>query len=85
MNGERTKTTGIEARDWPLLRGFARWDWNALGPDLTAGLTLAAIAIPEQMATARLAGFPPEAGFVAGIAGHILVSQAPALDRKSVV
>lgn len=32
---------------------------------------LAAIAIPEQLATARLAGFPPEAGLYAFIAGSI--------------
>jgi sulfate permease, SulP family len=37
--------------------------------DLVAGLTLAAIAIPEQMATARLAGLPPHVGFIAFIAG----------------
>jgi MFS superfamily sulfate permease-like transporter len=41
------------------------------GPDLAAGLTLAAIAIPEQMATARLGGFPPEAGLVAFVAATI--------------
>jgi len=34
-----------------------------MGGDLAAGLTLAAIAIPEQMATARLGGFPAQAGF----------------------
>ncbi len=39
--------------------------------DLFAGLTLAAIAIPEQMATARLAGFPPHVGFIAFIAGSL--------------
>jgi len=36
-----------------------------------AGLTLAAIAIPEQMATARLGGFAPQIGFFAFIAGSI--------------
>ncbi len=42
--------------------------------DLVAGLTLAAIAIPEQMATARLAGFPPHVGFIAFIAGSLAFS-----------
>ncbi len=32
---------------------------------------LAAICIPEQMATARLGGFPPEAGFVAFVAATL--------------
>jgi len=32
---------------------------------------LAALAIPEQMATAKLGGFPPEAGFVAFVAATV--------------
>jgi len=52
-------------------RSFAGWRLADLGPDLAAGLTLAAIAIPEQMATARLGSFPPLTGFVAFIAGTI--------------
>lgn len=39
-----------------------------MGGDLFAGLTLAAIAIPEQIATARLGDFSPETGFFAFIA-----------------
>jgi len=42
-----------------------------LPADLIAGLTLAAIAIPEQLATARLAGLAPEAGLFAFAAGTI--------------
>ena len=51
------------------LRGY-RIAW--LPRDLVAGLMLAAIAIPGQLATARLAGMPPETGlyaFAAGVAG----------------
>jgi MFS superfamily sulfate permease-like transporter len=39
--------------------------------DLVAGLTLVAIAIPEQMATARLGGFSPEIGFFAFLGGSL--------------
>jgi MFS superfamily sulfate permease-like transporter len=39
--------------------------------DVLAGLVLAAIAIPEQLATARLAGMPPSAALYAFIAGAI--------------
>ena len=51
--------------------GFAGYRPNWIGPDLLAGLTLAAIAIPEQMATARLAGLPPNLGLIAFIAGAV--------------
>ena len=39
--------------------------------DLVAGLMLAAIAIPGQLATARLAGMPPETGLYAFAAGAL--------------
>jgi MFS superfamily sulfate permease-like transporter len=57
------------ARPWPLLRGFAGLSPGAVPVDLLAGVTLAAIAVPEQMATARLTGLPPQTGFFAFIAG----------------
>lgn len=50
------------------LRGWTSKDING---DLVAGITLAAIAIPEQMATARLGGFAPEIGFFAFVAGSV--------------
>ncbi|NPU65927.1 SulP family inorganic anion transporter [Bradyrhizobium sp. 83012] len=56
---------------WPMLRSLQSWRISALPSDLAAGLTLAAIAIPEQMATAKLGGFTPETGFFAFIAGSL--------------
>ena len=50
------------------LRGY-RMGW--LASDLVAGLMLAAIAIPGQLATARLAGMPPETGLYAFAAGSL--------------
>ncbi len=50
------------------LRGL-RADW--LPHDLIAGLLLTAIAVPEQLATARLAGLPPETGLVAFVVGSL--------------
>ncbi len=58
-------------KPWPIFPSFAGWRLADLGPDLIAGLTLAAIAIPEQMATARLGGFAPQIGFIAIIAGAL--------------
>ncbi|MCW2274258.1 MFS superfamily sulfate permease-like transporter [Rhodoblastus acidophilus] len=53
-----------------LFRGLmgAGASWRA---DLLAGLTLAAIAAPEQMATARLGGYAPSIGFFAFMAGAL--------------
>jgi MFS superfamily sulfate permease-like transporter len=63
---------------------LAGWRPSDLGADAIAGLTLAAIAIPSQMATARLANLTPEAGllaFVAGVTGFALFGDS----RKLVV
>jgi sulfate permease, SulP family len=53
---------------FPSLQGY-RIAW--LPRDLVAGLMLAAIAIPGQLATARLAGMPPETGLYAFAAGTL--------------
>jgi MFS superfamily sulfate permease-like transporter len=58
-------------RPWLVFRSFQGWRPTDFGADAVAGLTLAAIAIPEQMATARLAGFGPQIGFLALLAGAI--------------
>jgi len=50
------------------LHGY-RLGW--LPRDVVAGLMLAAIAIPGQLATARLAGMPPETGLYAFAAGSL--------------
>ena len=54
-----------------------------IGHDFVAALALAAIAIPEQMATARLAGLPAVAGllvFVAGSFGFFLLGSNRSLS-----
>ncbi len=50
------------------LRGWRR-DW--LRGDLMAGLALAAVALPAQLATARLVGVSPSVGLVAFIGGTV--------------
>jgi len=50
---------------------LANYRFEFLSRDLFAGLTLAAIVIPEQMATARLGGFAPQIGFFAFVAGSL--------------
>ncbi|SHN75669.1 SulP family inorganic anion transporter [Bradyrhizobium erythrophlei] len=56
---------------WPVFRSLSGYRLSYLSRDLFAGLTLAAIVIPEQMATARLGGFAPQIGFFAFMAGSI--------------
>lgn len=63
-----TPPTMRRIRLFASLRG---WRLSWLAPDLLAGLTLAAITIPEQLATARLAGLPPETGLYVFIAGSL--------------
>lgn len=58
-------------RSWPLFRSLQAFQPGFVPADMIAGLTLAAIAIPEQMATARLGGFAPQIGFFAFIMGSL--------------
>jgi len=48
-----------------FIRVAARYAAGDLRQDLAAGLALAAVAFPSQMATAHLAGFPPTTGLIA--------------------
>ena len=62
------------------LRGYRR-GW--LSGDLAAALALFVIAVPEQLATARLAGMPPITGyyaFIAGAAMFALLGSSPQLS-----
>ena len=77
MSGAVTTRARLVA---PTLAGYRR-SW--LAPDLLAGLTLVAIAVPEQMATARLVNVPPVVGlyaFVAGSVMFVLLGRSPNLS-----
>ena len=63
--------SAISTHPWPIFRSFKGYVPRNISGDLIAGLTLAAIAIPEQMATSRLGGFTPETGFFVFIAASI--------------
>jgi sulfate permease, SulP family len=63
------------------LRGYRR-EW--LPTDVLAAVTLLAIAVPEQLATSRLAGMPPVTGFYAFVAGSVLFALLGSNPRMSV-
>src|SRR5262249_54585331 len=58
-------------REWPLFRSLAGYRLQFLTGALVAGPTLAAIAIPEQRATARLGNFPPQVGLIVLVAAAL--------------
>ena len=63
--------------------GLFPGDYRDVGHDMAAACALAAIAIPEQMATARLAGAPAATGllvFVAGSLGFYLLGSNHSLS-----
>jgi sulfate permease, SulP family len=64
-------SNAAKTHGWPLLRSLQGYRPSYLAHDLVAGLTLVAIAIPEQLATSRLGGFSPQIGFFAFLAGSV--------------
>jgi SulP family sulfate permease len=64
--------TPHRGRHLPVFTSLGGYQASWITPDLVAGLTLLVIAIPEQLATSRLAGMPPITGFYAFAAGTVL-------------
>jgi high affinity sulfate transporter 1 len=65
----------------PTLRGYRR-SW--LAGDVAAAAALLVIAVPEQLATSRLAGMPPITGFYAFMAGSLMFALLGTNPRMSV-
>jgi SulP family sulfate permease len=70
-SGTADSASAAASKAWPVFRSLKGYRAQFFTHDLFAGLTLAAIAIPEQMATARLGGFTPQIGFFAFWAGSL--------------
>jgi SulP family sulfate permease len=51
----------------PALDSLREYSWSALRADALAGLTVAAVAVPQAMAYALIAGIPPEYGLYTAI------------------
>jgi sulfate permease, SulP family len=63
------------------LRGYKS---SFVGVDALAAVTLLVIAVPEQLATSRLAGMPPVTAFYAFIAGTVLIAALGSNPQMSV-
>jgi sulfate permease, SulP family len=78
---ERTRRLPLSSVLLSSLRGYQR-RW--LAADAFAFVTLFAIAVPEQLATSRLAGMPPITGFYAFIAGSVMFALLGSNPQMSV-
>ena len=58
----------------PIFSSLTGYQMAWLVGDIIAGITLVAIAIPEQMATAQLAGMPVQTGLYAFICGGLAIA-----------
>ncbi|HEV3236519.1 MAG TPA: SulP family inorganic anion transporter, partial [Gemmataceae bacterium] len=63
----RSKATAWLFRHVPALGSLRHYSFRALSGDLTAGLTVATVAVPQAMAYAILAGVPPQYGLYTAI------------------
>ena len=61
-NGGKRVASVPPVRDWPVLRGVMPVRRATLAGDLLAGVTLAALGIPEVLGYARIAGMPVVTG-----------------------
>jgi high affinity sulfate transporter 1 len=85
MTGVHQRTDGVGRQGRPLLfsslHGY-RLEWAST--DAVAALTLLAIAVPEQLATSRLAGMPPITGLYAFVAGTVMFATLGSNPQLSV-
>src|SRR5215468_2595936 len=58
MNAQPASVRPEHRWRWPLLQGLLPFDKARLGPDIMAGITLAALGIPEVMGYTKIIGTP---------------------------
>jgi high affinity sulfate transporter 1 len=74
----------MQHRSRLLFVSLSSYQHSSATPDLIAAITLLVIAVPEQLATSRLAGMPPITGFYAFIAGSVLFAVLGSNPQMSV-
>src|SRR5215472_16977114 len=70
LTGEVKETAGWRAF-FPPAQWLSGYQPKWLGPDMLAGFTLAAYAIPVSLAYAALAGLPPQMGLYCYLVGGL--------------
>src|SRR3954466_11470540 len=87
--GEAGKTSKEGKKPLPLMQGILPLDKSRLSSDILAGVTLAALGIPEVMGYTKIAGTPVVTGLytillpiavfaLLGSSRHLVVGAAPA-------
>jgi sulfate permease, SulP family len=71
LRGRRSPEPLVD-RLLPFVRTIREYRLQHLRPDLVAGLTTALFAIPQAMAYAMIAGFPPSSGIATAVVASIL-------------
>src|SRR3984885_2369834 len=74
----------VRLRAPPLFTSLHGYQRAWLSADVAGGMTLLVIAVPEQLATSRLAGMPPITGFYAFVAGTVLFALLGSNPQMSV-
>jgi sulfate permease, SulP family len=69
--GQREPSETWSERWLPLVRTLRGYRWAQLRPDAVAGLTVALFAVPQAMAYALIAGFPPASGIATAVVASI--------------
>jgi sulfate permease, SulP family len=69
--GQREPSEPWSERWLPLVRTLRGYRWAQLRPDAVAGLTVALFAVPQAMAYALIAGFPPASGIATAVVASI--------------
>src|SRR3954466_5940797 len=72
LRGSSAARAGFLERCLPLFRTAREYRFADFRPDFVAGLTTALFAIPQAMAYALIAGFPPGAGVAHAVVASIL-------------
>src|SRR6187431_1666936 len=65
--GSLATARNVLVRVVPALESLRNYTWQDFSADTMAGLTVAAVAVPQAMAYAQIAGIPPQYGLYTAI------------------